>query len=79
MPTGQYERPYQRIAADLRSKIESGRWQAGDRLPPLAHLREQYEASHNTVLRAIRVLESEGLVRGQAGSGIYVQKVSRDQ
>ena len=72
MPTGQYERPYQRIAADLRFKIESGRWQPGDRLPPLVQLRKQYEASHNTVIRAVRLLEDDGLVKGETGSGIYV-------
>ncbi|NWJ71714.1 winged helix-turn-helix transcriptional regulator [Pseudonocardia sp. ICBG1122] len=78
MPTGQYERPWQRIAADLRDKITAGRWQAGDRLPPLAQLREQYGASHNTVLRAIRHLEADGLVTGKAGSGIYINETPQD-
>ncbi|MEQ3551165.1 winged helix-turn-helix domain-containing protein [Pseudonocardia nematodicida] len=75
MPTGQYERPHQRITAELRDKITGGRWQVGDRLPPMAQLQAEYGVAKGTIQRALRQLEADGLVVGKAGSGIYVQRV----
>ncbi|WP_176921407.1 winged helix-turn-helix domain-containing protein [Pseudonocardia oroxyli] len=72
MPTGQYRRRWEAVADDLREKIKSGRWQAGDRLPPISQLRETYAVSPGTIKTAISALSDEGLVRGVAGSGIYV-------
>ncbi|WP_445942297.1 GntR family transcriptional regulator [Pseudonocardia sp. T1-2H] len=72
MPTGQYERRWQVIAADLRAKIQAGRWQPGDRLPPMSQLQEEYDAAKGTVRFAINALRDEGLVTPRTGSGIYV-------
>ncbi|ODU05555.1 MAG: hypothetical protein ABS81_07275 [Pseudonocardia sp. SCN 72-86] len=78
MPRGQYERRWQHIAADLRAKIESGRWHPGDRLPPTAQLQTDYDAAKGTVLRAISQLRDDGLVQTRSGSGIYVTDRSTD-
>lgn len=68
-----YDRPWRHIAADLRVKILSGRWQTGDRLPTLAELQRQYGGvAKNTVRNAINLLADEGLVHTRTGSGIYV-------
>ena len=72
MPTGQYERPYQAITADLREKLQSGRWQPGDRLPPMAQLQDQYGVAKGTVRRALDALKADGLITGKTGSGFYV-------
>lgn len=72
MPTGQYERRWQVIAADLRAKIKAGRWQPGDRLPTMGQLQEEHDAAKGTVRLAINALREEGLVTTRTGSGIYV-------
>lgn len=72
-PRGRYERPYLRIAADLRAKILAGRWQPGDRLPTTAELQKVYGRSKNTIAGAIRELRSEGYVVTR-GKSLYVQE-----
>ena len=64
--------PYQRIAADLRSKIESGEMLPGEQVGPVPALTETYGVSRNTVLRAIKILRDTGLVTAQQGWGVFV-------
>jgi GntR family transcriptional regulator len=63
---------YRRIAEDLRQKIESGELGHGAQLPTELELREQYEASRNTVRDAIKWLISRGLVETRPGQGTFV-------
>lgn len=63
---------YQKVYAALRHQIESGRWKPGDRLPSEAELVRTFDASRITVGRAVRDLQSSGLVQRRAGSGTYV-------
>jgi DNA-binding transcriptional regulator YhcF (GntR family) len=72
MAAAQYERPWRRIAADLRAKIISGRWHHGDRLPTMGQLQEQYGVAKGTIRNAIDQLRDDGLVTTRGGSGIYV-------
>ena len=44
---------YRQIADDLRQKIESGELGSGRQLPTELELRDQYEASRNTVRDAV--------------------------
>lgn len=57
------ERPAETVAASLRQRIAAGEWESGDALPTVAALAEHYQVARATVTRALRVLESEGLVR----------------
>lgn len=70
---GEYERPWQRIAADLRAKIRSGRWQSGDRLPTMARLQVEYGVAKGTVRNALDLLRSEGLIIAR-GRSLYVEE-----
>ena len=63
---------YQKVYATLRREIESGRWKPGDRLPSEADLVRTFDTSRITVGRAVRDLQSVGLVQRRAGSGTYV-------
>jgi GntR family transcriptional regulator len=63
---------YQQIADDLRVQIESGELAPGTMLPTEIELREQYEASRNTIRDAIRRLASIGLVETLPGQGTFV-------
>ena len=64
---------YQWVYAALRREIESGRWKRGERLPSEADLVKKFGASRITVGRAVRELQTAGLVERRAGSGTYVR------
>jgi len=66
---------YQKVYTALRREIESGRWKPGDRLPTEADLVRSFHTSRITVGRAVRDLQSAGLVQRRAGSGTYVASV----
>jgi len=63
---------YRRIAEDLRQKIESGELGHGDQLPTELELREQYDASRNTVRDAMKWLITRGLIETRPGQGTFV-------
>jgi GntR family transcriptional regulator len=63
---------YKQIAEDLREKIESGRLGHGAQLPTELELRDQYDASRNTVRDAVKSLITRGLVETRPGQGTFV-------
>jgi GntR family transcriptional regulator len=63
---------YREIAADLRAQIESGELEPGQQLRTELELREQYDASRNTVRDAIKLLTNLGLVETKPGQGTFV-------
>lgn len=63
---------YRQIADDLQHRIESGELPYGAQLPTEIELREQYEASRNTVRDAIKWLTARGLVETRPGQGTFV-------
>jgi GntR family transcriptional regulator len=68
---------YRQIAEDLRQKIESGELGHGAQLPTELELREQYDASRNTVRDAIKLLITRRLVETRPGQGTFVvQKIN---
>jgi GntR family transcriptional regulator len=68
---------YRQIVDDLRAKIEAGELAPGSQLKTELELREQYDASRNTVRDAIKWLTTLGLVETHAGQGTFVvQKIS---
>lgn len=64
---------YGQIAQDFRKQIKAGTLKAGDKIPSTADLMARYGVSNNVVRAAITELKSEGLLRGHAGKGVYVQ------
>jgi GntR family transcriptional regulator len=64
---------YARIAEDLRGKITSRDIKPGGQLPSELELRDQYKASRNTVLDAIKKLKDEGLVETRPGQGWFAR------
>jgi GntR family transcriptional regulator len=66
------ESTYRQIAEDLRKKIESGDIDHDTQLPTELELREQYDASRNTVRDAIKLLITRGLVETRPGQGTFV-------
>ncbi len=64
---------YARIAEDLRGKIISRNIKPGGPLPSELELRDEYKASRNTVLDAIKKLKDEGLVETRPGQGWFAR------
>lgn len=63
---------YRQIAEDLQRRIESGELEGGAQLPTEIDLREQYEASRNTVRDALKWLITRGLIETRPGQGTFV-------
>lgn len=60
-------RLYQRIVEQIEDAIDGGELKPGERLPSERELVVQFGASRPTVREALRVLESNGLVRSRPG------------
>ncbi len=65
---------HRQVYQALSRQIQSGRLKRGDRLPSEAELVRTFGASRITVGRAVRDLQSQGLVERRAGSGTYVSR-----
>jgi len=63
---------YRQIADELRTKIESGELAQGSQLATEVELRDQYNASRNTVRDAIKWLTTLDLVETRPGQGTFV-------
>lgn len=59
------------VAADLRDRLLSGEWSAGQRLPGEHTLAGTYDVSRATVRTALQALESQGLTTTRHGSGTF--------
>lgn len=65
-------RLYQRIADQIRSLIDEGRFADGERLPPERDLAQQLGVSRPSVREALIALEIEGIVEVRMGAGVFV-------
>lgn len=63
---------YQEIATTLNQHIDSGLYKAGDRLPGVRRLAEQFSVSISTIQEALHRLEEQGRVSAQPRSGFFV-------
>ncbi|MBX7546681.1 GntR family transcriptional regulator [Streptomyces sp. NPDC004232] len=64
---------YQRIAAELRAAVETGRYRPGDRLPGENDLMADYGVARMTARQALGVLQAEGLAEARKGAGVFVR------
>lgn len=71
---GSADHLYRQVYDDLRSKIESGEYAPGQRLPSADDLHEIYEVAPNTARKALRMLVDEGLAVMSVGRGTYVRR-----
>lgn len=61
------------VLSQLVERILSGRFEAGQRLPPERELAQQLGVNRTSLREALRQMESMGLVRIRQGDGIYVR------
>ena len=63
---------YFQLARLLIDDINSGRWQAGDRLPSESEICDRYGVSRATVRQALLRLENEGMIQRLKGRGTFI-------
>ena len=64
------------VAELLRRQILSGKIKAGDRLPALNELSENFGVARMTIRQAMDALEDEGLIERYAGKGTFAREVN---
>jgi GntR family transcriptional regulator len=64
--------PYRQLVQQVKQALRMGLLQQGDRLPTVREVAGSLAINPNTVLKAYRELELEGLVQGRPGQGTYV-------
>ena len=69
--TGPVRAPYARVKAYLKQGLSDGRWPPKALMPSESELVAQFGVSRMTVTRALRELQSEGLVHRVQGLGTY--------
>jgi GntR family transcriptional regulator len=63
---------YLQLMEQVRHAVEVGALKPGDQLPGIRHLAETLVINHNTVAKAYRELEHEGIIELRHGSGAFV-------
>ena len=64
--------PYLQLVEQVRQALRMGLLEPGDQLPTVRDVAEALAINPNTVLKAYRELELEGLVQGRPGQGTFV-------
>ena len=65
---------YVQLVERLKHSIATGAIRAGEQLPSVRKMAEDLLINPNTVVRAYRDLESEGIVELRHGSGVFVRE-----
>ncbi|MDT2008971.1 FadR family transcriptional regulator [Rhodococcus opacus] len=67
-------------AADLlRSRIESGEWEVGEKLPGETTLAAELGVGRSTVREAVRMLAGLGMLESRQGAGVFLRRSSPRQ
>lgn len=69
--------PYARVKQFLKRELAQGRWPPGALMPSEADLVAKFGVSRMTVNRALRELQSEGLVKRTQGVGTFAAPLHR--
>ena len=65
---------YRQLELQVKQALRLGILQPGDQLPAAREVVEALAINPNTVLKAYRELEREGLVEGRPGQGTFVRR-----
>ena len=66
--------PYLQIVQQVRQALRMGVLEVGDKLPTVREVVAATAINPNTVLKAYRDLEREGLIEAKAGHGTFVRQ-----
>jgi GntR family transcriptional regulator len=71
--------PYLQLIQQVRGALRLGLLEEGDRLPTVKEVSAALAINPNTVLKAYRELEYEGLVAARPGVGTFVTKTASEE
>ena len=63
---------YLQIIDELKTAVLSGRYRVGDRVLPVRELAVQLRVNPNTVAKAYRLMQDEGLLVSRPGGGTFI-------
>lgn len=69
--------PYLQLTQQVTHALRLGQLKVGDRLPTVRDVAAQLAINPNTVLKAYRHLEMQGLLTSRPGTGVFVAKELR--
>ena len=69
---------YKVIAEEIERRIRQKVYEVNTKLPTVDQLMIDFEASRNTIRKAIEILSLRGLVYQVQGSGIYIRKAEQE-
>jgi GntR family transcriptional regulator len=67
---------YLQLMDQVKHAVETGALRPGDQLPTLRRLAEELVVNPNTIVRAYRELQHEGVIELRHGSGAYISGTS---
>jgi GntR family transcriptional regulator len=70
---------YVQIIDQVKHKIATGTLEPGDQLPTVRQLATDLRVNFNTIARAYRLLDEEGLISTQHGRGTYILPPSSEE
>ena len=70
---------YLQVVEQVKHAIETGALRPGDQLPGIRPLAEELVINANTVAKAYRELEREGVIELKHGAGAFVAETGRGQ
>lgn len=62
---------YERVALAIRGRVTSGQYKPRQPLPPIREFQVEFDVSRNTVRRAYRLLEDQGVIVVKHGAGAF--------
>jgi GntR family transcriptional regulator, histidine utilization repressor len=69
--------PYQKVKRFIKHELSKGAWPAGSQMPSEAALVAQFNVSRMTVNRALRELQTEGLIDRVQGVGTFAAPLGK--
>lgn len=63
--------PSDRVAAEVRARIQAGEWAKDDQLPSVNALAVEHKTSRATMTKALHVLADEGLLTIVPSWGVF--------
>lgn len=63
---------YVQVVEQVQQLVISGRLKPGDQLPTVRQLASELRVNFNTIARAYRMLDEEGVISTQQGRGTYI-------
>jgi GntR family transcriptional regulator len=70
---------YLQLMEQVKHAVETGALREGDQLPTIRQLAEDLVMNPNTVVRAYRELEHEGVVEVRHGSGAFIKESAAER